>query len=333
MLKKTFVLSLMLVFLLGSVAVPVSSEETIATLSFAALTTMPHPWAMSAYEFKELVEEKTDGKIKVNVYDSAQLGGEYEYVQGLQMGTIDVAISAISSFAGITPKLEILSLPFLFRDYDHFDRFIESEVGDYCAELMEPHGFQLLAWHESGMQGFYNSQKPIESVDDIRGMSMRTIESPVMTQSMVSYGARPTPLAFPEFYGAMQTGVVDGGENSILVYETSAHYEVAPYFTVSEHRLLAGGILISQMTLNRIPEEYHSILFEAAEEAARMGMDEGRQVEQELHQTVEEDYGINLNFLSEEAKQEFIEATQALYESTAQRADMEEALEQIMELD
>lgn len=333
MFRKILLISLMLVFLLGSFSLPAPAQEPIATLSFAALTTLPHPWAQSAFKFAELVEEKTDGKIKVVVYPSAQLGGEYEYVQGLQLGTIDVCITAIASFAGITPKLEILSLPFLFRNYDHFDSFRNSEVGEELASLMSPHGFELLSWHESGSQGFYNSQRPITSIDDIKGLSMRTIESTVMTQSMTSYGARPTPLAFPEFYSAMQTGVVAGGENSILVYETASHYEVARYYTASRHRILAGAILISQATLNRIPVEYHDVLYEAAIEASEIGMEAGRDMERELELTIGIKYDVDINFLSDEAKEEFVASVQELYNRTAARVGMEDALQQIIDLD
>lgn len=340
-MKKTISVSVMIIVVVvtlfaggqgeGAQMEPEEQAEPIV-LRFAVLPNLPHPFAISAYHFAEQIQERTNGAIEVTVHPGAQLGGEYEYVQGMQLGTIDLAVSATASFGGLESRYELLSVPFLFSSYEHYDRFTESEIGEELGGFMNDHGIILLAWHESGMQGFYNSQRPIESVDDMDGLTMRTIESPVMVNSMQAYGARSVPLAFPEFYGAMQTGIVDGGENGINVYVTASHYEVAPYFTVSNHRLLTSAILMSEQSMQKVPEQYHELFREVAVEAAQVGMQAGRDAEAGLYEQVVEEFGTTLTVLTDEAREGFAEAVAPIAQSVAAQNDMEDVLQGIIEL-
>ena len=306
------------------------AAEPIVTIKIAVLTNLPHGYSVTANEFKKRIEALTDGAIRVTVHPGGQLGGEYEYVQGMQLGTIDATVCATPSFAGIVREFEIFTLPFLFQDYAHADRVFQTDVGRRGAEILKKNGLVLLSWHESGFQGFYNSKRPIETINDIKGLTMRTMESKTIAAAMNAYGARSIPMAFPEFYGGMQTGVVDGGENGVHAYYVAKHYEVAKYYSKSNHRYLTSVFMISEKTMNKIPIEYHQAIKGVGAVAGWLGMQQGRRIEDDLFKKVVNEHGTQLNIISDEAKKDFLKAVQPLYKEVGNKVSMQKELDMVM---
>jgi len=306
--------------------------KAVATLKIATSSNLPHPFSITAYEFKKILEKSTNGAIKVSVHPGGQLGGEYEYVQAMQLGTLDATVSATPSFAGMVPEFEIFTLPFLFKDYAHADRVFQGMVGKKGEETLKKKGLILMSWHESGMQGFYNNKRSIQAIKDMAGLTMRTMESQAIAAAMNAYGAKAVPIPFPEFYTAMQTGVVDGGENAINAYYTAKHYEVARNYTVSNHRYLTSTFLIGEKTMSKIPASYHPQIKAAAVEASKIGIVEGRKVEEGLYKVVVEKHGVKLHVLSDQAKADFLKAVDKLYQDVQKKVGMEKELAEIMRL-
>ena len=313
-------------------AVHGQEAKTVATIKIATSSNLPHPFSLTAFEFKKILEKSTNGAIKVSVHPGGQLGGEYEYVQAIQLGTLDATVSATPSFAGMVPEFEIFTLPFLFKDYAHADRVFQGMVGKKGEEILKKKGLLLMSWHESGMQGFYNSKRPITQIKDMAGLTMRTMESKTIAAAMNAYGAKAVPIPFPEFYTAMQTGVVDGGENAINAYFTAKHFEVARNYTVSNHRYLTSAFLIGEKTMSKIPASLHAQIRAAAVESSKIGIAEGRKVEDSLYKTVVEKHAVKLHVLSDQAKSEFLKAVQSLYTDTQKRVAMEKEMAEIMRL-
>ena len=335
MVRRKIFMALPLCLILASLPFSVSGGQevkTVATIKIATSSNLPHPFSITAYEFKKILEKSTKGAIKVSVHPGGQLGGEYEYVQAMQLGTLDATVSATPSFAGMVPEFEIFTLPFLFKDYAHADRVFQGEVGRRGVEILKAKGLILMSWHESGMQGFYNSKRLIQVIKDLAGLTMRTMESKAIAAAMNSYGAKAVPIPFPEFYTAMQTGVVNGGENAINAYYTAKHYEVAKYYTVSNHRYLTSAFLIGEKTMNKIPASFQAQVRAAAMEASKVGIAEGRKVEASLYKLVVEKHGVKLHVLSDQAKAEFLKAVEPLYKDVQKRVGMEKELSQIMRL-
>ena len=331
--KMFFIVALAAIWGLTPLAGVYGQEaKTVATIKIATSSNLPHPFSITAYEFKKILEKSTNGAIKVSVHPGGQLGGEYEYVQAMQLGTLDATVSATPSFAGMVPEFEIFTLPFLFKDYAHADRVFQGMVGKRGEEILKKKGLVLMSWHESGMQGFYNSKRPITRIKDMAGLTMRTMESKAIAAAMNAYGAKAVPIPFPEFYTAMQTGVVDGGENAINAYFTAKHYEVARNYTVSNHRYLTSAFLIGEKTMAKIPASFQAQIREAAVESSKIGIAEGRKVEDSLYKTVVEKHGVKLQVLSDAAKSEFLKAVESLYQDTRKRVAMEKEMSEIMRL-
>jgi tripartite ATP-independent transporter DctP family solute receptor len=337
MFGKKFFPILLIWAMVGGAALPIDlagaqEAKGAITIKLATVSNLPHPYSITANEFKKLIEKSTQGAIKVSIHPGGQLGGEYEYVQAMALGTLDATVCATPSYAGMVPEFEIFALPFLFQDYSHADRVFQGMVGKTGEEILRKKGLILLHWHESGIQGFYCTKRQIQTIKDMAGLTMRTMESKTVAAAMVAYGAKAVPIPFPEFYTAMQTGVVDGGENAIHTYYTAKHYEVAKYYTVSNHRYLVSTFLMGEKTWKKIPAAYHDKIRAAAAEASKIGMLEGRKAEEGTYKTVVEKHGVKLHVMSEAAKAEFLKAVEPLYQETMKRTGLEKEVAEIKRL-
>lgn len=230
-----------------------------------------HPYHLGALKFKELVEAKSDGRIAVEIFPSSQLGGERDMVEGLQIGTVDMVITAATIAGGIANdrKVFLLAMPFIFKDYDAVDRVLEGEVGAVMSENWPKAGFRNVGYFIAGFHNLANSKKPIRTPADLDGLKMRSIQSKSMTLQINSLGPTAVPMAFPEVYTGIQQGVVDGFANSLTTFYKAKYYEVAPYISVSRHGVGILSLLMSEQTYQSFSDEDRTIIDEAGLEAAR----------------------------------------------------------------
>ena len=230
-----------------------------------------HPYHLGAVKFKEVLEAKTDGRIKVEIFPSSQLGGERDMVEGLKIGTVDMVITAATIAGGIANdrKVFLLSIPYIFKDYDAVDRVLEGDVGQEMTANWPKHGFRNVGFFIAGFHQLANSKKPIRTPDDLKGMKIRAIQSKSMTLQIQSLGPNAVPMAFPEVYTGIQQGVVDGFANSLTTLYTAKYYEVAPYISVSRHGVGILSLLMSEQTYQGFSEADRKIIDQAGIEAAR----------------------------------------------------------------
>ena len=225
-----------------------------------------------AEKFKEIVEAKTG--LKVEIYPGGQLGKYGELFQGVKMGAVQMSTMPTSFITPFYAPIGILDLPFLFQDYAHADRFFQGPAGEkFTAAFLKGTGIRVVGIFHSGFQGFYDSKRPIKNIDDIKGLKMRVMNSPVLVDSMNAYGAKAVAMSLPEFYTAMQQGVVDGGENAIDTYESQKHYEVAKYYTISNHKLLPEFLIMNEMFFKSLTPEEQKVVLEAGKEATKFARD------------------------------------------------------------
>ncbi|TLS38427.1 TRAP transporter substrate-binding protein [Pseudalkalibacillus caeni] len=229
-------------------------------------------------KFKELVEEKSDGQITVEIFPNGSLGGEREMIEGLDIGTVDMVLSSTGPMSGFAPEVTVVDLPFLFRDADHAHKVLDGEIGQDLLKKLESEGMKGLSWWENGFRNVTNNVRPVEKPEDLKGLKLRTMENEIHMAAFEEMGADPTPMAFPELFTALQQGVVDGEENPVPVIWSSRFYEVQDYLTMTRHVYNPSIMLISKSKFDGYSEEVQNLLLESSKEAG----DYERQVVQDM---------------------------------------------------
>jgi len=271
-----------------------------------------YPTVIGDLEFARLVEERSNGRIKVEVYNNGQLGDEKSAIEQVQFGGIDFTRVSISPLSNFNPLLNALQMPYLYRDADHMWTVLNGEIGEYFLDSMVDSGFVGLVYYDSGARNFYNSVKPIYTVADMRGMKIRVQESTLMMGLVSALGAVPTPLPYGDVYSALQTRVIDGAENNWPSYDTSSHYEVAKYYSIDEHTRVPEMIIASKITMDKLSEADQELIKQAARDSAPVQIQAWADFEKKSEEKVVA-AGSMINRINDQA--EFAAAMNSLYES------------------
>jgi tripartite ATP-independent transporter DctP family solute receptor len=196
----------------------------------AALSQNPSEPQVRAVElFADLVSEGTDGRIRVQVYPNNQLGNQRDVVEGLQMGSVELA-NVASVMASFVPEVNLFELPFLFDGAEHFDAVLDSSIGEGLAPAFELRGLHLLGYFDAGERHIMTTETPVGGLDDLNGLKIRTMENPLHLATFEAFGANPLPMAYGELYTALEQGVIDGAEAADPNYFAKRFYEPAPHW-------------------------------------------------------------------------------------------------------
>nr|WP_273421351.1 TRAP transporter substrate-binding protein [Halomonas sp.] len=238
-------------------------------------------YSVGAEAFKETLERLSDGAFTVTEHASGSLGGEREMIEGLQIGTVDVVITSSGPLGNFVPETYVLDLPFLFENYDQARCVLDSEIGDELLAKMSDHGLVGMAWSENGFRHLTNSQREIASPADAEGLRVRTMENAVHQEAFRQMGARPTPMAFPELFTALQQGTVDGQENPITVIVATNFWEVQDYLSLTGHVYSPAIVLGSPILLDSLSEEERDWFMQAAAASVDATREEVSRLERE----------------------------------------------------
>ncbi|PKM49658.1 MAG: C4-dicarboxylate ABC transporter [Firmicutes bacterium HGW-Firmicutes-7] len=316
--KKTFKSGIfILMFLLLVVGCQrdknVSSKDAIV-FRLAEIHPTDYPTTLADKEFARLVEERTNGRIIIKVYDSQQLGEEKAVLEQVQFGAIDFARTSLAPLSEFAPELNVLQLPYIYRDGDHMWQVLNSSIGDFFLDSIEGAGFIGLGWYDAGARSFYNSVREIHTIDDLKGLKFRVMESALMIDMAKALGSSVTPMPYGEVYSAIQTGVIDGAENNFPSYDTSSHFEVAKYFTVDEHVRVPEVLIASALVLDRISEEDLIIIKECASDTQMFQREKWQEKVSESELKMREE-GCIITEIKD--KQNFVKAVSPIYEKYA----------------
>jgi len=263
--------------------------------------------------FKELVEERTDGDVVVELYPSGQLyASEREAIEAAQAGNVEMTVAASAPVAGFDENFLALDLPFIFPDHETAYEALDGELGQTLLEGLPDVGLVGLGYGETGMRQLSNSKLPIETPDDLNGLKLRTMENEVHIDTFKEYGANASPFAFGELYGALQQNVYDGMENPLNLIDQMKFYEVQEYLTISNHAYTATVAFMNEDFFNTIPEEYQEAIKESALESMDYQREVARQQDDEGLEIIEET--MEINELTPEQKEVFIEAAEPIFE-------------------
>ncbi|QDY99704.1 TRAP transporter substrate-binding protein [Nitratireductor mangrovi] len=251
--------------LAGAVMVGAASAQTVLRSS----DTHPdgYPTVEAVKHFGKLVEERTEGRYKVEVYHSAQLGQEADTIEQVRAGVIDLNRVSLGPWNGLIPETTVPSLPYVFRSVDHARKVMTGEIGEEILAAFEAHGVIGLAFYDGGARSFYNSKKPIMSKDDLAGMKFRVMQSDIFVDMVAALGATATPMPYGEVYSSIETGVIDGAENNFPSYDTAKHAEVAKHYALDEHLIVPEVFVMSKVSWDKLSDEDKAIFKQAARDS------------------------------------------------------------------
>lgn len=310
-----------------------TEQEETFDLRLATVVSPPHPWVDMAEFFKEEVEEKTDGNVKVSIHHSGSLGDDETTIDEMRLGTVDFVIGGTQNAASFVPRLQVFGLAYLFDSMDHFEKAIdhESEVFNYFEKEFEDKNIdvKLLSLSGGGTRYLSNNKGEIASPDDLKGLKLRLPGSPIESDIWSELGALPTSLSWNEVYSGIQTGVVEGFESTLSGYTGSKLYEVAPYVSLTEHLYMATHFSVSELTYNKLPDEYKEIVKEVAIEAGKLGTERGKEFDEEILAKLP-DHGVTI---TEVERDRFIDILKPLHDELAEQLEATEVLELIRKID
>ena len=272
-----------------------------------------------------LVEEKSAGRMRIDVYPSEQLGTERENLEMLQIGSLAITKVSAAVMESFAPSYRVLNLPYIFTGKAHTERVLDGDIGREI--LMDGEEFWLrgLAFYDSGSRSFYTKERPVNYPDDLRGLKIRVQPSPSAVNMVRAMGGSPTPISWGELYTALQGGVVDGAENNPPSFYLSNHYEVCRYYSINEHSTVPDVLLISTKIWNTLTREEQEWLQEAATES--VAYQRKLWAESERH-SLEMVRAAGVEILYPD-KKPFIEAVRPLYDEFMKDPQMSRLIERI----
>ncbi|MGD1820862.1 MAG: TRAP transporter substrate-binding protein [Pleomorphochaeta sp.] len=269
-MKKLMVV--LIVCLIGSFAFASGTQESSGekVLKFKLAENQPakNPISEGMMMFADLVKEKTNGSVEIEVYTDAQLGDEVSTIAQIEAGTLDFARVNTSALASTADEVGVFTLPYVFINQTHKYKVLDGKPGQDVIKALEKYNMIGLRYWEAGSRCFYTTDTPIKSVADMAGLKIRVQQNEVAMKMVELLGAKATPMAYGEVFQGLQTGVVDGAENDYVSYYTSGHYEVAKNYSVDAHMAPPAIVLCSKNAWNKMNAEQQQAVKDAAEEAS-----------------------------------------------------------------
>jgi C4-dicarboxylate-binding protein DctP len=241
------------------------------TIKFSHVTAESTPKGQAAIKFKELAEKKLPGKVEVQVFANSQLFDDDQGMDALLLGDIQLLAPSLSKFDRYTKKLQVFDLPFIFKDSDAVNRFQLSPVGKSLLNSMHNKGIQGLGYWLNGMKELSTNQSQLRRPEDVKGLKFRIQESDVLQAQFRALGANPQKMAFGEVYQALQTGVVDGQENTWSNIYTQKYFEVQKSIAETNHGIILYMVITNARWWDGLPDDIRTGLAEAMDEATEYG--------------------------------------------------------------
>jgi tripartite ATP-independent transporter DctP family solute receptor len=231
-----------------------ASAATACEVTLRSSDTHPdgYPTVEAVKAMDKMLRERTGDRLCIEIFASAQLGEEKDTIEQTQFGVIDMNRVSLGPFNNIIPETQVPSLPYIFRSTEHMHSVMDGPVGQQILDAFSAHDLVGLAFYDGGSRSFYNKEKPITSIADMKGMKFRVMQSDMFVDMVSALGANATPMPYGEVYSSIQTGVIDGAENNWPSYDTSGHYEVAKYYTLDQHLIVPEVLVMSKLSFDKL---------------------------------------------------------------------------------
>ncbi|MDW9500529.1 TRAP transporter substrate-binding protein [Sinorhizobium medicae] len=271
-----------------------------------------HPFHDAALRFKRLVEEKSKGSVEIDIYPARQLGTVAELMQGVRLGTVDMAISDVSANYDSAPDLQAWQLPWLIRDYAHLADLVQTKEAVALADQLLKDGVLPLAYYEGGQHSFFSRNGPIKRDSDFAGLKVRTAPVRIQLEYWQQLGANPTPVDYGEIYSALETGVLDALGINITSVFSEKYYEVVKDATMTRHFFWPALLLVNEKTFSSLTPEYQQLIRDAAVQVSRDQILAVGEAESAIIEKLKS-VGVRFHGVSPELHDRLVEQAQPLY--------------------
>lgn len=228
-----------------------------------------YPTVDAVVNMGKKLEAATQGRISIQMFPSMQLGGEKEMIEQAQVGALQIARVSVGPMGSIVDDLNVFNLPFVFRDVPHMNKVIDGPLGQEMLDKLSNHPQSKLiglAWMDAGARSIYNSKKPVRSIEDVKGLKVRVMGNPIFVDMMNAIGGNGIAMGFDQLYNALQTGVVDGAENNPPSYESGKHFQVAKYYSLTEHLIIPEILLFSKASFEKLSKADQDLIKKVGKE-------------------------------------------------------------------
>lgn len=277
-----------------------SAQAAEHNLRIHTLVKSPHPYNDMADYMKKELEERSDGRIEVRIFDSGQLGQDPGVISEMAFGSIDLMISTASNAVQQIPEFSIFTMPYLIENMETVLEVIgpDTEAHEHFAQVFKDRGLgmTLLALGATGTRNMASADKPMESMADFKNVKMRTPPSPLDSESWAALGMLPVTVDWGELYAALQTGVAEAMEGSLPGYTGSKLYEVAPYLAMTGHQVQINHISVSDLSWNKLPEDLQELLVTVAAEANEYGLHKAIEYDANLVEELQKEHGVTVTY-------------------------------------
>ncbi|RCV90654.1 TRAP transporter substrate-binding protein [Billgrantia montanilacus] len=259
-----------------------------------------YPNTVALEAFAEAVTERTEERLKVQVYNNGVLGDQPDAIEQTRSGALDFANFNMGPMGPIVKETNVLSLPFIFSSIEHMHEVMDGEIGQQFADALAEKNLIALSWFDSGARSLYNTERPISTPDDVRGLKIRVMNNDLYVDMIEALGGNATPMAYGEVYQSLTTGVLDGAENNYPSFESSNHYEVAEYYSLTEHLIIPECLCIAKASWEALSPEDQEIVRDEAIKASTMQRELWVEGSRASHQKVV-DAGVQINEVEDKA--------------------------------
>jgi tripartite ATP-independent transporter DctP family solute receptor len=229
-----------------------------------------YPTVESVIKMGKKLEAATNGRLSIQMFPSMQLGGEKEMIEQAQVGALQIARISVGAVGPVVDEVNVFNMPFVFRDAKHMEAVLDGDIGTELLNKItanEKTGLVALAWMNAGSRNIYNSKRPIKSMADLKGLKIRMIGNPLFIDTMNALGGNGVAMGFDQVYSAMQTGVVDGAENNLPTFIAQNHYQVAKYFSMTEHLIIPELLVFSKASWDKLSKDDQALVKKVGREA------------------------------------------------------------------
>lgn len=259
-------LSLAVLAVMALLVQPAAAQQKMVIKS-SDVHAIDYPTVKAIVEMGEKLAKETNGRLTLKMFPAMQLGGEKEALEQVQLGALEMTRVSVGVVGPIVDELNVFNLPYLFRSEEHMEKVIDGPIGDELLAKLDRGNLVGLGWMNSGSRSFYNSKHPVRTPEDLKGLKLRVMGNPMFVEMANALGANGVSMGFDQLYSALQTGVVDGAENNPPSYITQNHFQVAKYYTLTEHLMVPEIFVFSKKVWTTMSPEDQALIRKLSREA------------------------------------------------------------------